>query len=157
MSWNELVRLAGREFESARVFRGFRTADHLPLTFHNCSVATHTFYPLMTLVHVSYTTLSKSRPSTFSSNPIFKPLVISLAYALDGILTPREGKTRMKGAMQKGAIARTRRVLRSVSCSSCCRVVAMSRCGRAQNGKAERKWIFPLSLDVELPTHPSNV
>jgi hypothetical protein len=68
----------------------------------------------MSLVHVSYDTLAKTRPD-FASNPIFKPMVVSIAFALDGILTPREGKTKMKDAMQKGAIARTRRVIRSVS------------------------------------------
>jgi len=68
----------------------------------------------MTLAHVSYDTLARSRPG-FASEPLFKPLVISMAYALDGILTPREGKARMKDAMQKGAVIRTRRVLRSVS------------------------------------------
>lgn len=66
----------------------------------------------MSLAHVSYDTLSRKRPA-FASEPLFKPLVISMAYALDGILTPREGKARMKDAMQKGAVIRTRRVLRS--------------------------------------------
>jgi hypothetical protein len=85
------------------------------LTFFSCyRVATHNLYPFMTLVHVSYDTLARSRPG-FASEPIFKPLVISMAYALDGILTPREGKARMKDAMQKGAVIRTRRVLRGVS------------------------------------------
>lgn len=115
-SWNEPVRPAGRELQNLpkEALTCRSRADSTALARKSRRVATHNLYPFMTLAHVAYDTLARSRPD-FASEPIFKPLVISMAYALDGILTPREGKARMKDAMQKGAVIRTRRVLRAVS------------------------------------------
>lgn len=66
----------------------------------------------MTLAHSIFNHLAKTSED-FQSNPLFTPLVVASAYALDGLLTPREGKPKDREAVRTGAVVRTRRLIRS--------------------------------------------